>query len=333
MNYIVFDLEWNQCFGGHENENPRMPFEIIEIGAVKLDNKLNIIDTYSSIVKPRLYKKLQPHIKAILNYDESTLRKGRPIDMVCREFIKWCGEDFIFCSWGAMDLSYLQNNMEYYYMKPLDSPLKYYNIQQIYADTKEETNSIVKLERAVNALNIEVDRPFHSAVNDAYYTAKVLASIKPRDLSDRYSYDIYNNPKDKDDEIISYHKRYMEHISREFENKKDAIQDKELLMMRCYKCGKKTNKKIKWFANTPNSYVSVGKCWYHGLVSGRIRFKQAKDGKIFAIKTMTPTDKKGLEDIKNRQEELRLRRQMKRHNKSNSDNDTIDNIEIENEFQ
>ena len=34
MNYIIFDLEWNQCCGGRDMENPRMPFEIIEIGAV-----------------------------------------------------------------------------------------------------------------------------------------------------------------------------------------------------------------------------------------------------------------------------------------------------------
>ena len=39
MNYIIFDLEWNQCCGGRDMENPRMPFEIIEIGAVKLDKK------------------------------------------------------------------------------------------------------------------------------------------------------------------------------------------------------------------------------------------------------------------------------------------------------
>ena len=54
MNYIIFDLEWNQCCGGRDMENPRMPFEIIEIGAVKLDKKFNIIDTYSSIIKPKL---------------------------------------------------------------------------------------------------------------------------------------------------------------------------------------------------------------------------------------------------------------------------------------
>ena len=43
MNYIIFDLEWNQCCGGRDMENPRMPFEIIEIGAVKLDKKFNIM--------------------------------------------------------------------------------------------------------------------------------------------------------------------------------------------------------------------------------------------------------------------------------------------------
>jgi hypothetical protein len=132
-------------------------------------------------------------------------------------------------------------------------------------------------------------------------------------MYDRYSYDTYNNPKEKEDEIVSYHKNYMEVISREYEDKFQAASDRELLSMVCYKCGKKTSKKIKWYASTPNSYVSVGRCWYHGLVQGKIRFKQARDGKVFAIKTMVPTNKKGLETIRKRQDELRLKRQEKRH--------------------
>lgn len=39
MNYIVFDLEWNQSPGGKRWSNSRLPFEIIEIGAVKLNEK------------------------------------------------------------------------------------------------------------------------------------------------------------------------------------------------------------------------------------------------------------------------------------------------------
>lgn len=318
MNYIVFDLEWNQSSCGLENENPLLPFEIIEIGAVKLDESFNITDSYSSIVRPRVYKKLQTHIKSILNFSEKELRKGRPFDMVCREFLKWCGDDFVFCSWGAMDLNCLQSNMDFYYMKQLDTPLKFYNIQQIYADTTDINNSIVKLEKAVDFLNIEYeeDKPYHSAVNDAYYTAKVLSIIKPKDLADRYSIDVYNNPKDKDSEIISYHKDFMEHITMPYEDKKQALIDKDVTKMVCYKCKKKTSKKIRWFANSQNSYVSVGKCWYHGLVAGKIRFKQTRDGRVFVIRTFNPIDKKELENIKERQDELRLKRQVKRHEKS-----------------
>lgn len=161
---------------------------------------------------------------------------------------------------------------------------------------------------------MEEDKPFHSAVNDAYYTGLVLKAMSPRDLADRYCYDIYNNPKDKKDEIISHHKHYLEHISREYHCKEEAISDVELMTPICYRCGKKLAPKVKWFANTPNSYTCIGKCWHHGLVSGKIRFKQSRNNNIFVIKTMIPTDKKGLEAMKERQDELRIRRQTKRHN-------------------
>ena len=71
------DLEWNQSYNGHMGEHPRMPFEIIEIGAVKVDKNLNIIDEYSSLIKPKIYKKLHSKIRTILNYDEDDLSLGR----------------------------------------------------------------------------------------------------------------------------------------------------------------------------------------------------------------------------------------------------------------
>ena len=39
MNFIVFDLEWNQSPEGKKYSNRRLPFEIIEIGAVKLNER------------------------------------------------------------------------------------------------------------------------------------------------------------------------------------------------------------------------------------------------------------------------------------------------------
>ena len=53
MNYIVFDLEWNQGIAGkRESSHEEIPFEIIEIGAIKLDKRKNIIGQFQKIIKP-----------------------------------------------------------------------------------------------------------------------------------------------------------------------------------------------------------------------------------------------------------------------------------------
>ena len=55
MKYVIFDLEWNNAFDYKEQKGLN---EIIEIGAVKLDEDLNIADTYTQLIKPKLSKKL-----------------------------------------------------------------------------------------------------------------------------------------------------------------------------------------------------------------------------------------------------------------------------------
>ena len=42
MYYIVFDLEWNQSPEGKDFSKVDLPFEIIQIGAVKLNEKFEI---------------------------------------------------------------------------------------------------------------------------------------------------------------------------------------------------------------------------------------------------------------------------------------------------
>ena len=61
MNYIVFDLEWNQSPIGQAGEHPRMPFEIIEIGAIKLDKDFKYVDEFRRLITPKLYPKLHKY--------------------------------------------------------------------------------------------------------------------------------------------------------------------------------------------------------------------------------------------------------------------------------
>ena len=52
MQYIVLDLEWNQSPTGKKNTVSEIPFEIIQIGAVKLDSNFNIIDEFNMNIRP-----------------------------------------------------------------------------------------------------------------------------------------------------------------------------------------------------------------------------------------------------------------------------------------
>ena len=53
MNYIVLDLEWNQSNTGDEEEVKQIPFEIIDFGAIKLNNRDEMIDEFNQLVKPQ----------------------------------------------------------------------------------------------------------------------------------------------------------------------------------------------------------------------------------------------------------------------------------------
>ncbi|MBP3326177.1 MAG: exonuclease domain-containing protein [Coprococcus sp.] len=326
MNYIVMDLEWNQSYNGHMGEHPRIPFEIIEIGAVKVDKNYNIIDEYSSLIKPRIYKKLHKKIKTILNYDENDLNTGRGFKEVCTEFLEWCGDDYMFCTWGPMDLTELQTNMDFYYMPKLKRPLKYLNLQQIYANTAisaDSSSTVSKLEKAVADYNIPETEPFHTALNDARYTALVMKEMKPKNLKEQYSFDLYIYPKSKEEEIEAIHNNQYEYITRDFASKQAALDDKKVNNIRCYKCNKKVTKKIKWFSNSPSSYICVGKCWHHGNFCGKIKFKPLNDGRYYVVKSIKPIDKEGIEAIKQKQEDIREKRKEKRHTKSNNKNKSL----------
>lgn len=327
MNYIVFDLEWNQSPNGHAGEHPRMPFEIIEIGAVKLDDNYKIIDEFSQLIKPKLYMKFHKYIRDILNYDEETLkREGIPFKEACSNFLKWCSEvpsedvdknsggkvagaeetDYVFCSWGPSDLSYLQSNMDFYYMPKLPFPLKFYDIQQIFADKYSKDNSVSKLEKVVDRLKLTHDRPFHAAINDAYYTARIMQEAKLGDISDKYVYDTYRYPRNRSESIHDFHNGTLEEIYGEYSSKKAALSDKRITDIRCARCGRRTASKIKPFQINNTTDLAVGVCFRHGRMLSTIKFKPASESMdtVFVVKKIHPITKAKYTDIKRRKDVL-----------------------------
>ena len=137
MVYIVMDLEWTQSCGGKAGAVPGMPFEIIEIGAVKLDENRNVISCFQKLIKPQIYKKLHYAARELLKLNEHDLKNGERFPDAMTEFLLWCGQDgeeYRFCTWGSMDLMELQRNCHYYGMDScFSTPLFYYDLQKIFS--------------------------------------------------------------------------------------------------------------------------------------------------------------------------------------------------------
>ena len=51
MDFVILDLEWN---GTYSRRLKGFMNEIIEFGAVKVDENLNILDTFSALVRPQV---------------------------------------------------------------------------------------------------------------------------------------------------------------------------------------------------------------------------------------------------------------------------------------
>lgn len=313
MNYIVLDLEWNQSPLGKEYEIKQMPFEIIEIGAVRLDENLNETGTFRKLICPKVYKDLHFMTKQIVNVTMDDLRKGEPFADAMRAFLSWCGEEYIFCTWGNMDLIELQRNMKYFGMGEIyDTPLKFYDIQKFFSLLYEDGKSKRTLQYAAEFLGFEEKLKFHSALNDAIYTAEVIKKIDFENIKRNYSIDCYNIPKSKKDEIHAVFDTYEKYISRGFNTKEEMLADKEILALSCYICNKKCRKKIRWFSNNTKTYHALGECKEHGLLKSKIRVKQAENELFYAVKTTKLVDEEGAKAVYEKQKALRDKRKEKR---------------------
>lgn len=320
MEYIVFDLEWNQAGDNNDERSKMLPFEIIEIGAVKLNRRMEIIDTFHELIKPQVYEEMHRITEKLIHLHMEELQESRSFTEVMSDFLKWCGKHYLFGTWGPLDLTELQRNMKFFGMEPLtEKPMKFYDIQKLFSIAFEDSKSRRSLEYAVDFLNIKKDAPFHRALSDAYYTAKVLENIKDPEVLQKMSYDTFVLPRTYKEEIHVVFDGYAKYISRAFSDKEELLSDREVISTKCYLCHRNIKKKIRWFTPNGKHYYSVSYCDKHGYMKGKIRVKKAEEDKVFAIKTTKFIPLEEAQEIQARKEKAREIRRMKRHKDTEND--------------
>jgi DNA polymerase III epsilon subunit-like protein len=195
MNYIVFDLEFNQYLQSlHTSDKvSQCPFEIIQIGALRLDSNYNTISSFNRLVKPSVYSHIDPFVTELTGITTDQLIHEDLFPHVYHDYIQFIGEeDTSFCLWGITDMKVLFKNVEYHQLDKKFLPLMYIDIQPyVSAFFNLPKTQLLSLQSATEALRIEMLHPFHNALNDAYYTAEIFKklnspSIQPQKYNPSY---------------------------------------------------------------------------------------------------------------------------------------------------
>lgn len=308
MNYIVMDLEWNQ---GKETdqEKKKIPFEIIEIGAVKLDESRRFVETFQRVIKPAIYLELFPITQNLVQIEPEELQSGVSFSEAVTDFFEWCGDSYIFCTWGNMDLVELQRNMDYYQITDyLTKAFRYYDAQKLFALQVEGRKNPKTLEYAVEYFKLEKTADFHRALYDAQYTAKIFQCLKEKLIKKYDSIDYYHNPKSIEEEIYVDYGNYAKYISREFATREEALNDPQIKELTCFVCGKPAVRKIDWFSNNPKNYYCLGYCSRHGYLKGRIQMNRAGETRRFVVKITSRINREAAKKLKLRYDELAVKR-------------------------
>ena len=314
MDYIVLDLEWNQA-AYKVDEEDELPFEIIEIGAVKLDKDGNKVDEFQRLIRPQVYPFLVRKTRELTGWTDDDLdRDGIYFKDACPEFLDWCGKDYMFCVWGPGDLTQLERNMSYYDLKiPWKFPLKYLDVQKLYALQEHEGKVRHTLEFVIEKLGIPAERPFHHAVDDAAYTGIVFQHLNREELESYYSVDYYKVPKNRFEETTFYFKTYSKFVSRSYPLKDEAFKNKKVQEIPCQICKKRMKKVVPWFSDSGRSYLMLASCKEHGLMRGRIRIKTTENyNGYFAVRTIKPCTPEEEQVILTKRENLKKKRRERR---------------------
>ena len=184
------DLEFNQPFdfgdGTGAEVVPECPFEIMQVGLVKLDTFFNIREMMELNIRPSIYKRIHPFVGKITGLTHRDLYADaqsfpQSFDEI-RGFIE--SSENIFAVWGGSDVSLLFKNIGYHGLPTSGIPTNFIDVQALASRRLNATSGIsVGLKNAVTTFGIEQERPFHNALSDALYTAQILDIVRGGETS------------------------------------------------------------------------------------------------------------------------------------------------------
>jgi inhibitor of KinA sporulation pathway (predicted exonuclease) len=250
MKYIIVDFEWNQPLETDRliTEPIRFDSEIIEIGAIRLNESFEYEDELKMFVKPVFYPVMNVKVASLTKIRTQNLKTAPLFPEAYRQFAEWCGEDACLCTWGPGDVPVLMDNMLMHGMETPDRIL-WCDIQEIFGSETMRDHRQWSLENAISTLGLTKERA-HDALNDVRNTCRICNRVDIYPFVDEYLYVYINYGRDKLSGILS---------GRTYCSIEEARSDEEMTSIVCPYCGEQVVLG-EWICESRKSSLSYGYC-------------------------------------------------------------------------
>lgn len=179
---VVIDLEFapvDRDAGVHD-----LRCEIIQLGAVRVGMRGEVLDNFSSFVRPEHVTQLPHAVRELTGIRMSDLVAERAIGQVLQEFREWVGPKTTrFVAWSDTDLGQLRSETREKNLPFSEQEGRWLDLQKVYPRLMGvERGKKMALRAAADWYGIRVSKEnLHGALYDAMLTAELLKGLLTKD--------------------------------------------------------------------------------------------------------------------------------------------------------
>ena len=179
MKHVVVDLEMNPVSREFREVRRKLNEEVIEIGAVRLDENFQQEAEFQCYVKPE-YGPIKKHITSLTGITQAMVADKKTYAACFQDFVDWVGEEETkIYSWSRSDIKQLRSECRY---KLPDFDIGWLNarwvdLQQEFDDRLGLHNSLA-LKHALGAMDHKCEGTQHTALADAINTSAILTLMQ-----------------------------------------------------------------------------------------------------------------------------------------------------------
>ena len=182
MNYLVIDLEMCKVPKNYRGKNYKYASEIIQVGAVLLDEEYKEIGTLCQYVHPE-FGILDYFITNLTGIEKGQIKNAPKLKDALIHMADWLGErEYKVFAWSKSDYWQLDHEIKSKKLNDekldeLMKPERWVDYQEIFGK-KYNFEQAVGLQEALMLCDIEPDGRMHDGLDDAINTAKIIKKLE-----------------------------------------------------------------------------------------------------------------------------------------------------------